>query len=147
MSDTDAKNKCACSLLRMTTRAVTNYFAMFIDDKEITSQQFTMLVLIHKNGSLCINDIADTLIMDQTTVTRNINVLQKHGFISIKKDKHDARKRIISLTPKAFSKVENILPKWIDAQAQIENHVGSERYRAFLEVLADIETFIKYFKL
>ncbi len=131
--------RCACSSIRRATRAVTQFYDKFMKNTGLTTPQFSLLVNIYKLGSISVNDLADKLLMDQTTVTRNITVLKKYSYVSIKKEESDARKKFISLTKEGLSKVTEILPLWENTQIQIEAGIGKERYQLFLDVLDDIE--------
>ena len=81
--------------------------------------------------------------MDQTTVTRNLEILSKKGYIQIRKGRDDHRKRIISLTAKGQDKLLETIPLWEKAQSAIVNQVGLDEFNRFLQTLSKIATLAK----
>lgn len=57
-----------------------------------------MLAHIDLQQTVSISRLGEILQLDQTTVTRNINLLKQHGYVELKRDTSDARtKRLRSL--------------------------------------------------
>ena len=135
---------CACSSLRRTTRAITQFYDKYINIKStgLCSTQCVSLVTISLNENISVNELAAMTLMDQTTVTRNINVLKKHGYVSISKDSDDARKKVISLTELGTKKLEEVAPIWEKAQAKIEEGLCKDRFQDLLNTLRDIEKLV-----
>ena len=75
------------------------------------------------------------LIMDQATVTRNLEIYLE-GYIQIRKGRDDHRKRNISLTAKGQDKLLETIPLWEKAQSAIVNQVGLDEFNRFLQTLA-----------
>ena len=133
---------CACKNLRMTSRVVTQYYDNVLQPVGLRATQFALLADIYSRASSTVGDLADALLMDQTTVTRNIEILKKNGLIDVRIDDEDSRKRCISITELGAAKLIEAIPSWEKAQQHIEDGIGKDRYREFLDILADIQKVI-----
>lgn len=143
-SKSDIKNLgiCACKNLRMTSRVVTQYFDKALHSVGLRATQFSMLAYISYKKSSTVGALADALLMDQTTVTRNVEVLRKNGLIDIRIDENDSRKRCIEITELGNSKLLEAIPSWEKAQNYIEEKIGKEKYEEFLDTLSKIQDII-----
>lgn len=130
---------CACRNLRMTSRVITQYFDKAFQPVGLRATQFALLADISSRESCTVGELADALLMDQTTVTRNVEILRKSGFIEVRSGDDDSRKRCITITEFGTTKLIAALPSWEKAQQHIEENIGSERYEEFLKTLYDIQ--------
>ncbi len=130
---------CACRNLRMTTRVVTQYYDKALQSTSLRSTQLALLVDISSREYTSVGELANILLMDQTTVTRNIEILKKNGYVKVKADDEDSRKRLISITEKGMAKLNEALPLWEDAQLKIEQKIGKDKFRELLDTLAFIQ--------
>src|SRR5258708_1550864 len=71
-----------------------------------------------------IGDLAEALLLDRTTLTRNLRPLQKAGYLSITRSPKDARVQIVSLTQQGQKTIEAIYPLWQRAYGQIRDALG-----------------------
>lgn len=134
--------RCACGNLRKTARAVTQFYDRFFEELGIRSTQWSLLTRIYMDGSVSVGELADRLLMDQTTVTRNIGILKKLGYVTVSKETDDARRKAIALTESGRQKLKDALPRWQEAQERIEIGMG-ERYSEFLMLLKNVEELVK----
>lgn len=133
---------CACKNLRMTTRVVTQYFDKSFQPVGLRATQFAMLTDISSCESRTVGELADIFLMDQTTVTRNIEILKKKGYVDVRQGEDDSRKRYISITESGLAKLKEAIPLWNNAQTVIEQGVGEEKFREFLDTLSYIQKLI-----
>lgn len=130
---------CACKNLRMTSRVITQYFDKAFQQVGLRATQFALLADISSREGSTVGDLAEKLLMDQSTVTRNIEVLRKNGLIEVRQGEDDSRKRCIMITKLGTSTLIEAMPSWNKAQQHIENNIGKERYEEFLKILYDIQ--------
>jgi DNA-binding MarR family transcriptional regulator len=131
---------CGSFNFRRTARAVTRLYDLALLDSGIRSTQFTILVGIAKNQPVAIGDLACVLIIDPTTLTRSLRLLQKQGLIAIS-NRSAMRKRFLNLTPKGERALAHSLPSWRKIHQQFVSTVGSNQWihlRIELERLAHI---------
>lgn len=90
-----------------------------------TSQHgvLTFVALAGKDGAT-IGTLADALLLDRTTLTRNLRPLQKAGYLTITRSPKDARVQIVSLTKQGEKTIEAIYPLWQRAYDQIRDALG-----------------------
>jgi DNA-binding MarR family transcriptional regulator len=88
------------------------------------STQFTLLVGIAKNQPVAMGDLADVLVIDPTTLTRSLRLLEKDGLIKIS-GRSARRQRFLNLTPKGERALKRSVPAWRKAHAQFVSTVGS----------------------
>lgn len=137
----EAKNElrladCALRNLRMTTRVITQYYDKALQEAGLKSTQFSLLnVISYKEEGLSVNAIAEHARMDQTTVTRNIEILQKKGYINISTEEKDSRKKRVTISEVGKAKVALAMPLWEAAQLNVEQIVGAEKYKDLLQTL------------
>ncbi|TEB15857.1 MarR family protein [Pelotomaculum sp. FP] len=130
--------RCACGNLRRTTRAITQFYDQLLQPCGLRSTQISLLLNISLHGNISVGELGSILLMDQTTVTRNIEILRKLGYVNVTKEDNDARKKSISITESGARKLVEAEPLWEQAQSRIEQGLGSERYRDFLKMLKDV---------
>ena len=139
----DALDKCVCGKLRRTAQAVTQYYDRCLQPSGLLSSQFSLLLSIFLNENISISELGDKTGKDQTTITRNVEVLRKHGYIHIVRKENDARKKAIFITAAGKQKLAEVMPLWKKAQAYLETELGGGQLEAFFERLEKLEQLTK----
>jgi len=129
---------CACGNIRRTSRAVTQFFDSTLKPSKLRVTQFSLLFNISLYENISVTELSELLIMDQTTVTRNLKILKKSGYIFVTKGSDDGRKKMVSLTEKGREKLEEVVSLWELAQCRIVEGLGAERFHDFLVTLSKI---------
>jgi DNA-binding MarR family transcriptional regulator len=127
-------SRCTCFNLRRVTRAVTQFYDRALEPAGIRATQFTLLVSLSKAELYTLTEMANSLVMDRTTLTRNLKPLEKLDLIEIKIPK-DRRSKAYGLTPKGREILDKGIPLWEKAQNQVEERFGASRYRHLLTEL------------
>ncbi|MGH8659094.1 MAG: MarR family winged helix-turn-helix transcriptional regulator, partial [Gammaproteobacteria bacterium] len=89
--------QCACFNLRKATRAVTQLYDEVLRETGIRVTQLTLLVAAYLSGEIPISQMAEVLVMDRTTLTRNLKPLEAQGLIAIRSGA-DRREKLVTLT-------------------------------------------------
>lgn len=131
--------QCCCFGLRKATRAVTQLYDRFLEPAGIRATQFTLLLTLSSATGKTLTELAEGLVMDRTTLTRNLKPLEKAGFIITMK-LADKRSKGYVLTDKGRQAIEKGIPLWKIAQQQIVGQLGDERYHAFLGELKVVQS-------
>ena len=129
-----ARTKCAVFNLRKAARAVSQFYDGALQNSGLRNTQFSLLMAISSYGPLTVNDLAENMVMDQTTVSRNVRILRKEGYIEIVPGK-DMRTRALSITTKGQTVLKTALPLWNAAQAHMTKKLGDKGMNALLEIL------------
>jgi DNA-binding MarR family transcriptional regulator len=128
---------CACANLRKASRAVTQLYDESLQPTGLRATQFTLLVTLSLTGTISITDLAQQLVMDRTTLTRNLALLEHQGLVAIAKG-DDQRTRLVTLTNQGCEAVMKALPLWEQAQMRIVSGLGRERWKTLLADLSDM---------
>ena len=125
---------CSCVNLRMASRAVTQLYDSLLQPSGLKATQFGLLVALSATGEAPLTRVAQAMVMDRTTLTRNLRPLVDRGLVRVKPGE-DRRSRMISLTGKGEKSLKTALPLWEKAQKKIIEGLGPERMWDMLDDL------------
>ena len=128
---------CASFNFRRTARAVTALFDNALQKTGIRSTQFAILTAIAKSQPVSIGKIAEILVIDRTTLTRSLGLMQKQGFLTIS-PRAAKRQRFLSLTLKGEKALAQALPEWRKIQQRFIDSVGPEYWLKLRSELEDL---------
>lgn len=125
--------------IRKAARVVTQHFDRALQPVGLRGTQFTILVVLARTGATPISKLAELLVMDRTTLTRNLRPLQRDGLIDIQRGK-DRRTRYWTLLPKGKERLMQALPLWQNAQRHFVLGLGETSFRKLLDRLSETVT-------
>ena len=126
---------CAHFNLRRADRVMTRLYDEMLRPSGLKSTQFTLLAAVRLKGPVTVNGLAEAIVMDRTTLTRNLRPLKKEGWISVEPGK-DRRVREVSLTEEGRRVLDKAYPLWREAQTRVSERLGGERLEHLLGDLA-----------
>jgi DNA-binding MarR family transcriptional regulator len=88
-------------------------------------------------GPVSVTELARKTLMDRTTLTRNLKLLENKGLVKIEQAM-DQRKREIRLTEAGQEMLSKAFPAWERAQSHVVQRVGEERIGHLLSDLTEI---------
>ena len=138
--DLDGTGYCASFNFRRTARAVTRLYDMALQESGIRSTQFAILVGVVKNQPVSIGALADVLVIDSSTLTRSLRLLEKEGLVTIS-NRAAMRQRFLTLTTKGEHALARSLPAWRKTHLRFVRTIGPEHWielRSELERLAHV---------
>jgi DNA-binding MarR family transcriptional regulator len=115
---------CTCLRLRRTARRVTQIYDRMLAPAGLTLTQFSVLAQVYAGEGVSVGDLAEALVTDPTTLTRNLKPLVERSLLRIVPDAEDRRRRVIALTPKGASLLPIAHPLWRKAQAHVAGILG-----------------------
>ncbi|NKB81040.1 MAG: MarR family transcriptional regulator [Nitrospirales bacterium] len=127
---------CVCFHLRKTARVITQRYDEALRPIGLRATQFPILVAARLTGAITINRLAEELIMDRTTLTRNLKPLKKDGLILVSQGQSDQREREVTLTVTGQARLAKALPLWKTVQQQVTKELGQARVDRLLEDLS-----------
>jgi DNA-binding MarR family transcriptional regulator len=133
---------CTCSNVRRASRAVTQMFDSILQPSGLKMTQLTLLVALAKVGQAPLTRLAAGLVMDRTTLTRNLKPLESQGFIRIETGE-DKRHRMIALTERGREALERALPLWERAQSHVIGGLGRRRWQELLDDLSALVSVVR----
>ena len=119
--------RCNCAALRQAARYVTQRYDQHLAAAGLRSTQYSILARLKALGPTTINTLAQSLVMDRTTLGRNILPLQRRRLIVVKRGENDARRKELHLTAAGRARLEAGFEGWAKAQAEFEGTLGKER--------------------
>lgn len=130
----DDFSQCMVSNSRMAARAITRRYDAYARPFGITSTQFSLLGVIVAAGEQTVSELAEARGFERTTLTRNLDRLEKVGLIASRPAEH-GNGRICGLTDKGYALVDELLPFWRKAQAEIKQELGAAGFDETLKTL------------
>lgn len=120
--------QCAFHNLRRASRAVTQVFDAFFDEIGLKATQFTVLaVLAHsEENAPTVTALADSLVLEQSSLSRNLSVLERLGHVKLAPGPADRRERIVTLTRAGRGMLAKGYPVWKRAQAAIAQELDGD---------------------
>jgi DNA-binding MarR family transcriptional regulator len=131
---------CNCLALRQAARHVTQIYDQFLAPSGLRATQYSILARLQRKGPMTINALAAELVMDRTTLGRNIRPLERDGLIAITPGRSDRRVKELRLTAVGESRLNEVRPAWIEAQRHFESGFGVERAAEMRKLLRAIVT-------
>lgn len=131
---------CACANLRRGARLVTALYDEALRPLGLRATQFTLLWTLAAVGSARQAALSDILCIDSTTLTRNLGLLRRKGWIQAVAGK-DRRERLWSLKPAGQRLLRKAMPAWSVAQERLKAALGSdgwERLNGSLDVVVTV---------
>jgi DNA-binding MarR family transcriptional regulator len=132
---------CACANLRKAARAVTQVFDEALAPSGLRITQFTLLVTSRLTGESTINELAERMAMDRTTLSRNLKPLVRSGLLQMQPGE-DGRTRLVRLSPAGEQALEEAYPLWQRAQEELFSALGEERHEALLGDVAQVVSLV-----
>jgi DNA-binding MarR family transcriptional regulator len=123
-ADRGRLSPCVCNTLRMVTRTVTQLYDDILRPSGLRVTQFSILATIARMGVANLKQLEDTLAIDQTTLTRSLNLLERDGVIE-RAPHPDGRIKSMRLTAKGRRALEVARPLWAQAQDKVLREVGT----------------------
>jgi DNA-binding MarR family transcriptional regulator len=132
--DLTGTGSCAAFNFRRTARAVTRLYDLGLEPSGIRATQFAILTAVAKYQPIAMSRIGEILVLDQTTLTRSLKLLQKQGLLDIS-PRSVRRQRFVNLTDKAVKVLEVAVPLWRKVQADFLASMGSTAWKEFRDEL------------
>jgi DNA-binding MarR family transcriptional regulator len=118
--------------LRKAVRAVSQHYDKILAPAKLRCTQFTILTILSQTDALTITGLAEHLVMDRTTLTRNLKPLEKEGYLTILPGIVDKRSRRIMLTNAGKEAHKNAIPYWQQAQKEMVSFMGKGNTRQLI---------------
>jgi DNA-binding MarR family transcriptional regulator len=138
LSDDNNPAECNCLALRQAARRVTQFYDQFLAPSGLRSTQYSILARLQRKGPMTINALAAAMVMDRTTLGRNILPLQRDGLVAVGPGKSDRRSKELRLTPSGTARWRAGSKAWAEAQARFESSFGTRQARVLRDMLSDV---------
>ena len=130
---------CNCLAARQAARHITQFYDQLLAPSGLRTTQFSILAKLRQLGPMTINVLAADMVMDRTTLGRNILPLQRDGLIVVERGSRDRRSKTLQLTDSGVARFQAASKRWVHAQRHFEAAFGAKRtkdLRALLHTVA-----------
>ena len=111
----------------MVSRAVTQLYDDILRPSGLRVTQFSILSTIAHSGEANLRELEAALAIDQTTLTRSLNLLERDRLIE-RVPHHDGRIKAMRLTGKGGRLLGVARPLWAQAQAKVLRELGTRAW-------------------
>ena len=130
---------CNCLVVRQAARHITQFYDQFLTPSGLRTTQFSILAKLRRLGPMTINTLAAEMVMDRTTLGRNILPLERDGLIAVEQGSRDRRSKELRVTETGEARFRAGMKGWVQAQREFEKAFGAKRtadMRALLHAVA-----------
>jgi DNA-binding MarR family transcriptional regulator len=129
---------CNCHAIRQAARHVTQFYDQQLAPSGLRVTQFAILSRLRRLGPMPINALATQLVMDRTTLGRNILPLERDGLIEVAPSPSDRRRHELRMTEAGLARHRAALAHWQEAQERFGAVFGDERAATLRALMRDV---------
>ena len=120
--------ECPALRVRQASRVLAKLFDEELAPLGLHSSQLPILaaVALFGDSGATMSNLARTVLMDRTTLTRSIRPLEKAGLLRVARSPADARSKIVVITGSGQRMIESIFPVWERVFKQIRKSLGAK---------------------
>jgi DNA-binding MarR family transcriptional regulator len=130
--------ECNCLAIRQAARHVTQFYDQLLAPVGLRATQYAILSWLRRSGPMTINALAAALVMDRTTLGRNIQPLQRDRLIEVVASPKDRRRRDLRLSDKGVATHQQAVERWAVAQQRFDTVFGCERAARLRSLLREV---------
>ena len=130
--------ECSCNMIRESARKITQFYEGSLREAGIKPTQFSILAALANTGPIQLTQLADRLLLERTSLTRNLDVLERNGWVELQTGEEDLRQRVVSLSKKGYEQLDQAIPYWKKAQKAIANEMGQDTITGLREILSEM---------
>jgi DNA-binding MarR family transcriptional regulator len=117
---------CVAFAARGLARKITQTYERHLEASGLTLPQFSLLNTVAAAEDDTLGALAQLVGLDPSTMTRNLQGLEKLGLVEIATVEKDMRRRAVWLTEAWARKLAAAMPAWDAAQAEVLGKLGAD---------------------
>ena len=124
--DFDRINPATCvnARLRRLHRMINTAYQQKINPFGLRGSMLSILFIIGKNPGINQKSLADLLVLDASTMSRDLKKLMEKKWVQIEKGE-DSRSSVLSLTNEGYKLVDEIAPVWEALHTKVQDILGN----------------------
>lgn len=125
------ESPCHCGALRKAARRMSRIYDEALASAGLGASQHAILAELARWAEQppTLLELADALVLDRTTIGRNLRPLERDGYVTVLPSDSDRRRKLVALTPVGKAKLAQASVLWQQAQEKFEQAFGSARAR------------------
>lgn len=112
--------------VRQASRVLNNHYDGYLRELGLTIAQFSILRTLFYMKQASQKDLQEVLVLQQTTLTRNLKPLMRDGFIQTSRSPDDGRITLVSLTDEGIELFRKARKQWQRAQEGVSAKLGDK---------------------
>lgn len=120
---------CAGLNMRLAARKISRFLDTRLAETGLSLAQFGLLTHIASATDDTIGALAERSGLDQSTLSRNLRILEKVGLIEIAAVEADLRRRAVWLTERGALRLEEAMPAWRQAHKALSQIISPQRIK------------------
>jgi len=133
---------CACSTVRLASRAITNFYDAVLTPTGLRSTQFVVLIGVFRGFGTTITELGKVLGLDRSSLSRNLRPLLRRGLVS-RAPTRDRRRRALQITRNGERLLARTIPYWHKAQQEVATAIGSDKWETLGSALRGLASEIR----
>lgn len=117
---------CTAMRLRKAARRISQIYDQHLEKAGLTITQYGLLTQIRSFEGISVGQLAEKMVMDPTTLTRNLRPIERDGLVTLTPDPRDKRARCLQLTEKGLAAHRAARGAWAGAQKHVEDTLGHQ---------------------
>jgi DNA-binding MarR family transcriptional regulator len=130
-------HNCLAVRVRLISRAVTGIYDYALERHGMSVAQVNLLAALGKVGPCAPTNLGDALHLERSTVSRNLSLLMRHGWIEATSSDAKGVREVI-LTRAGRKKIDSVMPDWRHAQVQAAQLLGTGGVEAIRTIASSL---------
>jgi DNA-binding MarR family transcriptional regulator len=133
-------DECPAFRVRQASRVLAKLYDDELRQFGLQLSQLPVLVAVALFGEsgAAMSRLAQAVVMDRTTLTRNIQPLERVGLLRVARSPEDARARVVFLTRSGERMIESVYPVWERVLKGIRKFLGADAFAQLHERLDQV---------
>ena len=120
---------CVCFNTRKVARLLGQVYDRALEPSGLKNTQFAALAVANEYEGISIAELSREMEIERTTLTRNLQVLERDGLVRIGPGA-DGRSKTVVVTAKGRRKLAAAMSLWTAAQKQVLREFGTKRWNS-----------------
>jgi DNA-binding MarR family transcriptional regulator len=129
---------CSCSAVRQAARHLTRLYDDALAPLDLSVNQYSIMSKLSRFGPQTIQDLADLLVMDRSTLGHLLRPLERQGLLTIHIAETDKRERVVAMTTAGKAHVKKAKRLWAQAERAFQRAFGADRALSLRTVLKQV---------
>jgi DNA-binding MarR family transcriptional regulator len=121
-------SECLAQRVLLVNRTISGLYNDALRPLGMTVTQLTFLVIVARRGPVSPGEVAKRLNMDKSTLSRNVRLMEDHGWLSVSPDQ--GRSQSLTIESRGRKLIEKALPLWQGAQERARELLGERGARS-----------------
>jgi DNA-binding MarR family transcriptional regulator len=127
-----------CFAIRQAARYVSQLYDRHLARAGLTTTQYTIMCKLRRGDGMTMKELADSMVMERTTLVRATQPLQRDGLVTAAGTGHKGKSLLLALTVAGRARLAIAQTYWRAAQDEFEQRFGSERAALLRQELFDV---------